>query len=71
MKVLNLENGELTGKGMRECYLLGNSIRDRYINNTSPFYINSISSSYQSLDYKFYSSQVRRTIHSAWVKKKK
>lgn len=79
---LGMPPGELTGLGMSQCFEMGHTLRKHYLgandgedqdsdNNNNDdgndSLIDGISRSYYPFDYKFYSSDIDRTMVSAWA----
>ena len=63
-KVSNLQLGDLTGLGQMQCSNLGQILRERYLEEGSPFKIMGIDTKYNSEHYYFRSTELYRTLMS-------
>ena len=64
VEAMGLDYGQLTPAGMNHCYQLGQSVRERYFEDSSPEKIFNVTKRFFSLEHKFTSTAVHRTIIS-------
>ncbi|KAL9656089.1 hypothetical protein ABK040_007707 [Willaertia magna] len=63
---LGLSEGQLTGLGQRQCFQMGEIIRNKYIVDSSSSKIIGIDTHYNQTHYYFRSTDVDRTLMSIW-----